>query len=227
MDCESAAGWHRLFQDTDGDCRFTVTDLGHWAQHVFFLPGDSLLSAVLKHAPAVARFLELTPDDYGGAFPGVLSTLVWLSATLALLTFATAVRNLDRLLTAYVLSFHAEARRRVLMTKIRFTTRVHRLMERYARRERGMEESSIQVAEVPPLNETELAILEWHATLSPGCMATAREIAAGLELPAHEAEHALAKLTEMQLLQTGFGLVDGEVTYHLSRPGHVFLRARK
>ena len=64
--------------DQNGDGVFTISDVGELIEWFFFLPGDGLIYLALETTPGLARFLELSPDLYGGWLSGVISVVLWL-----------------------------------------------------------------------------------------------------------------------------------------------------
>lgn len=72
------ARWEALKQDMNGDGAFTIGDVWGWAGWILFLPGDGAVIALMKYAPGVAQFLELSPAFLGGWVSGALSTIVWM-----------------------------------------------------------------------------------------------------------------------------------------------------
>ena len=68
-----------LQADMNVDQLVTISDVWLWLGWFFFLPGDALLAAAIA-LPAFGTFFEITQDDYGGWFSGIVSVVVWLFA---------------------------------------------------------------------------------------------------------------------------------------------------
>jgi hypothetical protein len=66
-------------KDANGDGIVTTADVSHWAEWIFFAPGDWLILAIMKHQPDAAVFFEMTPDLQSGLLSGILSLAVWLA----------------------------------------------------------------------------------------------------------------------------------------------------
>ena len=76
---QAEAGRWFLAIDMNCDGVFTISDVFHWFEWVFFLPADGLLWALMEWQ-SVATFLEVTPAAYSGWFSGIVSAFIWLIA---------------------------------------------------------------------------------------------------------------------------------------------------
>ncbi len=79
----------------------------------FFLPGDWLIYWLASRVPPVAELLGIGPADYGGAFAGFLSWLLWLAFAIALIAAAATVRRFDRAVTRGIVGGVAELKRHI------------------------------------------------------------------------------------------------------------------
>lgn len=71
--------------DMNSDGLFTVSDVwlwltlgADWAEWLFFLPGNSLIWALLKYQASLATFLEINTEFYNSWITGIVSAIVWL-----------------------------------------------------------------------------------------------------------------------------------------------------
>lgn len=81
-----AAGRQWTFvADMTGNGTVTVSDFWLWIEWLYFWPGDGLIYLVMKYAPAVAAFLELTPGKYSGPLSLFVSFGLWIVALVLLL----------------------------------------------------------------------------------------------------------------------------------------------
>lgn len=70
--------------DMNFDGIVNAVDYWLWLKWVFFYPGDCVLQWMFKHAPTLAKGLELSSlDSFGGAGSGVISLWVFMFATMA------------------------------------------------------------------------------------------------------------------------------------------------
>ena len=69
----------RFAADMNRSGAVTISDVWLWLKWLYFYPGDGLLYIVIRKAPALAKFFEITFDSYSGIFSGLVSFLVWLS----------------------------------------------------------------------------------------------------------------------------------------------------
>jgi hypothetical protein len=68
--------------DMNFDGLINATDVWLWLKWLFFYPGDFIMQYMLKHAPLLAKGLEVTLESFGGAGSGVLSLWVFMAATM-------------------------------------------------------------------------------------------------------------------------------------------------
>ena len=221
MDESSATPWPSLTRDMNSDGQFTLSDVWLWIVHAYFLPGDAVLWVLLTYTPGLAAFLELGPGSYHGLFTAMVSGTVWLVALVIVGVVYGLVRNVDQALTALVIRYYLEWRRRfrVLRTWTACQLREIRLGLPLSRHERGPE---IDLGELE-LSELEQNVLRSTALLAPGYVYTASDIAGSLEIRRGQAKRTLDRLKSLQLLETGFSASDGETGYRLSQSGRLLV----
>lgn len=56
----------------------TVSDLWLWIKWLYFWPGDGLIYLILRKAPEVAAFFELSAAKFGGPLSLFLSFPMWI-----------------------------------------------------------------------------------------------------------------------------------------------------
>lgn len=221
MDESSTTPWPSLTRDMNADGQFTLSDVWLWIVHVYFLPGDAVLWAALTYAPGLATFLELGPGSYHGLFTAMVSGGVWLVALVIIGVVYGLVRNLDQALTACVVRYYREWRRRfrVLRTWTLCQLRALKLRLPLWQHEAAPE---LDLGELE-LSDLERDVLRSTALLAPGYVYTAIDIAGSLEIRRSEAIRTLDRLRSLQLLETGFSASDGERGYRLSQSGRFFV----
>ena len=63
--------------DTNGDSIITISDVVNWIIWLFFLPGDTFLYCIITIFPNIARFFEVSNDNFHGFLSGFLSFFAW------------------------------------------------------------------------------------------------------------------------------------------------------
>lgn len=208
--------WSTLSLDADADGRVTIRDLLPWLEHAFFLPGDMLIGLLVAHAPRVAGFLELGPEDVGTALAKGLAVAVWLGG-LIVVTFAVGVvRHADRVMTAWI---HGR------LAGLARASRVLRRRLAGWRRRRAARAGSISV-EAVELDPLEAAVLRCHSGLDELSVMSAAGVAAALKLPERRIEDAARRLRELRLLERGFGTDGGSEGHRITRYGQMYLLER-
>ena len=82
-----------LRMDMTRDGIVTISDVWEFLYSLFFYPGDWVVSKIIYSDFGI--FFEFSGADYGGAFSGCISFLVWL---FAYLLFSTACKIISALL---------------------------------------------------------------------------------------------------------------------------------
>jgi hypothetical protein len=68
----------RFVWDMNGDGVYTISDTLLVAKWLFFAPGDWFLLMVIRHAPDMGVYFEITPKDLYGFGSGAISILCWM-----------------------------------------------------------------------------------------------------------------------------------------------------
>ncbi|HEX6994441.1 MAG TPA: hypothetical protein VF339_09895 [Gammaproteobacteria bacterium] len=197
-------------------------DLAAFLIELFFLPGNWLVWAIVEHTPAVARLLDIGPHDYGGAFAGCVSALVWIAALIVASVVWCKIRELDERLTSALVRGCAELCRRVRVARVRVACALarHRAPGRPAPREAA---GGIELAEELELDAQTLRLLRAHAELGAGRSLPVSEAAAIVGSRRHDTLRMLARLQALELIRPAFGGPDGEAAYALTAAGRAFL----
>ncbi len=217
MDESGTTHWLSLTRDMNADGQFTLSDVWLWVVHVYFVPGDAVLWMLLTYVPGLAIFLELGPGNYHGLFTALVSGGIWLVALIIAGVTYGLVRNLDQALTAVVVRYYREWRRRYRVARTWTACQLRGLTRRLpVRRHEAAPELVLGELE---LSELEHEVLRATALLAPGYVYTASDIAGSLDIRRREAKRALDRLKSLHLLDTGFSASDGESGYRLSQSG--------
>jgi hypothetical protein len=183
----------------------------------FFLPGDWLIYLLASRVPPLAALLGVGPADYGGAFAGLLSWLLWIAFAIALIAAAATVRRFDRAVTRGIVDGVAELERRIRMA-VAFA--------RYRRRRKVVRKEPTFDGEEPTLSRDEERALELHARLAPGFALAVSDVAEELGVRVYEVRSVVERLQRLKLLQSTVGGLDGETAYTLTSAGRALLRLR-
>lgn len=75
------------------DAQAILTRIPDWAAQAYFYPGDSFISFLLKYDATLglARYFEIKPEWYGGAFSALVSAPVWIVVLLILVWVARLI----------------------------------------------------------------------------------------------------------------------------------------
>jgi len=210
----------QLTLDANGDGQFTLTDLLERLWSLFFLPGDLFLYALSTYVGPLARWLELSPADYGGFASAVLSVGAWFVVfAIASITYHY-VRDVDRRLTSATRRLVATARLRV---RISYAVLRQRWRAWVAARRPAQQVEMVREVE---LSSTELRVLQLHAALAAGYALSASEVAHALRARLYATNELLSGLKELGLLNRAIGGTDDETSYTLTAAGRALLAAR-
>jgi DNA-binding MarR family transcriptional regulator len=184
-----------------------LIDIALWFYRGFFVPGDRLVSLLETGSP-------------GSLQSGFISAVVWLGAIALVLGVCRLIRNLDRMLTAFVIRLYEALQRalRVIARRLRIAFRSYALA-RQARLART------EVSELPGLTALQFDVLQSHAGLPPAYLVTPSEIASALDMRSSDVEQVLGTLRTLSLVERSLGAGDGEDGYRLTRAGEVLLAA--
>jgi hypothetical protein len=183
----------------------------------FYLPGDWLIYWLSSRVPPLAELLGVGPADYGGAFAGLLSWLLWIAFAIALIAAAATVRRFDRAVTSGLVDGVAELKRRIRMA-VAFA--------RYRRQRKVVRKEPTFDGEEPSLSRDEERALELHARLAPGFALAVNVVAEELDVRDYEVRSVVERLQRLTLLQSTVGGLDGETAYTLTSAGRALLRLR-
>jgi DNA-binding MarR family transcriptional regulator len=206
--------------DLTGDGGVTISDLSRWAVEAFFLPGDWAIWALARYAPAVARFLELDADSYGGVVSGVVSALGWLAVLLVLVVVWESIRRFDDAATQRVRLAYVEGRRRarIAWAGIRFRLRGGRPAD---------PPPEIELAESLELTAAQLRILRAALDLEPPHALEVDALTGELGLRPREVSRLLEELASLNLLAAGAGRGRGSTAYTITSVGRAYLIFRQ
>ncbi|HEX7079706.1 MAG TPA: hypothetical protein VF329_01665 [Gammaproteobacteria bacterium] len=210
-----------LFVAIEAAKPLTLADLGPLLLMLFFLPGDWLIWAALTHAPAVARFLELAPQSYGGLLSGFVSACAWIALLIGTSMTYTAIRDFDEALTRRIVNLYQDACRRARIAAALTAYRWRRLRGSLEARQ------TPQLSEELVLTDEEIRVLRAHAKVGPGYALAVGELAAALGARTYEVQRTLERLTRLNLLRSTIGGLDGQNAYHLTPAGRAFLVFRQ
>jgi hypothetical protein len=203
---------------------FTISDIGLVLGPLFFAPGDWLLWAMAVYAAPVARFLELSPADYGGLFSGFVSALAWLALLTISFIAYRAVRDFDEALTYRIVQLYREVRRNIRVTSNRVRFEVRRLEAKREERRRRIE-PSLELYEEIDVSPAELRVLRAHADLPAGHALPIADTTAALGVSKDEARRLVGRLKQLNLLTGALG-GGGDSAYTLTSAGAAFLLFR-
>ncbi|BCO32038.1 hypothetical protein TspCOW1_21410 [Thiohalobacter sp. COW1] len=79
--------------DMNHDGAITISDVDNWAEWIFFYPGDWLIKYLTNDMNAVARFFEISYNDYGGLLSGIISSVCWLAILFTVGAITLAVED--------------------------------------------------------------------------------------------------------------------------------------
>jgi hypothetical protein len=181
----------------------------------FYLPGNWALYLLGSQAPGTAGMLGIGSEDYGGFAAGMIAWLFWIALAVALIVTTSAVRRVDAAMTRGLAAGFADLRRRARMALA---------FARYRRRRRVVRREPTFDGEEPSLSSDEVRALELHAKLAPGFALSVSDVGEELDLRAHQARAVLERLSQLKLLQSTVGGLDGEPAYTVTAGGRALLR---
>lgn len=201
----------------------TMDHLTESASDLFFVPGNYVLSILVTKLPQLAQFLGLSSDDYSGVLSGFLSALVWLALAMLVGAAIELCRRAVRTVTRSIANLWRDLLRAARMTRTWVASRIHQFKHRKRAARRDVASEHVEIHD---LDDLELAALRSHATLKPGFMMTATDLADDLGIRTSESQRMLSKLTGLRLVhRSAGGGRDEEEGYVLSRLGQSFLAA--
>ena len=84
----------KFVKDVNHDGYITISDVFKWIVWLFFYPGDLCIKLLIKKAPGVARFLELSYRDYGSTFSAIISAVSWIIIVIIVLVLFSSIIGL-------------------------------------------------------------------------------------------------------------------------------------
>lgn len=208
--------WHPFVWDVNRDGDFTVTDLGLWLQHAFFLPGDWIIWMMLRYAPGIGRFLEVDAGAYGSTVAALLSVFAWLGVTVLVMTTSHYLAAADRAVTSLLRGTLTRTLARLHIAR----RAVGQLVVRW-RRELGF----ARKAELPRLNTEELRVLKAHAYVEPASSLALSDLVRATGVPRSQIVEILDRLRAMHLLDRRGDSPSTEAGYCLTGSGRELLSA--
>jgi hypothetical protein len=210
----------RFALDANGDGEITAADVTACLEALFFLPGDTLLFALLTWVTPLARGLGFGPADFGGVVSGAFSACAWLASYTLCSIAWHYVRDLDHRATGALRRLVATG---VLRIRIAHALLRQRLRAHWAARRPPPAEAAVREVE---LSTPELRVLQVHAALAPGYALSVGEVTQALRARPYDAEKLLRGLKDLGLLDRTQGGIDDEAAYTLSAAGKALLAAR-
>jgi DNA-binding MarR family transcriptional regulator len=209
--------WHPLVWDVNNDGSFTVTDLGLWLQHVFFLPGDWIIWMILRYAPEVGRFLEVDTREYGTSFSALLSVFSWLAVIVTIMTTSHYLASIDRAVTGLL--------RGILSRGLMHAHALRRALGNAFRRRLDWLRRGVKKGDLPTLTTEELRVLKAHAYVNPNSALALSDLVRATGVPRAQIVDILDRLRELHLIDRRTGASSGEPGYRLTDPGRDLLSA--
>jgi hypothetical protein len=214
---EGASIWDRLGADLNGDGKFSIADVVPWLLDILVIPGDALIYLLLTYAPDAAEFFELSSDDYGGAVSLWASVLIWLAALIIVGTILSAIRALDRKLTAWVAERFAELGRRFRVFRRLLVTSLRMRSWRKASAVEGLEIGSVELA------ADETTVLRCLSSIDDGAVLTLDEIAAKLGCSTRAVIPVLRHLSDLRFIERGAEKVTQREGHRIAVAGQMYL----
>jgi DNA-binding MarR family transcriptional regulator len=211
--------WLPLEWDLNHDGRFTISDIGLWLQHAFFLPGDWLIWTSMRYWPELSRFLEVGSRHYGSSFSALISVFVWLAVMVTILTTSHWLAAMDRAVTRAIREALA-----AMMIKFRI---VRRLIAESFRRRRARLTDLVSASQGPQLNAEELRVLKAHGYVRPPGTLALSDIVRATGVPRSQVVTILARLHELELLDAQEAENSNERAYALTEPGRLLAGIEK
>jgi len=213
---DTSIPWKSLVWDGNADGRITVSDVGLWLQTLFFLPGDTLIWMALRYAPAVTRFFEVDSAQYGSTFSALLSVLIWLAVSVAVMTASHWIAALDRAATTILRDSLTGVLTRAHIAARAVSDVFSRRRSAFGRWWRGSDNR-------PKLNSEELRVLRAHSHVDPAAALALGDLVRATGVPRIQIVDILDRLRELHLLDRRVDPESNEFGYALTSPGRQFL----
>jgi DNA-binding MarR family transcriptional regulator len=203
--------WLPFEWDVNNDGNLTVTDIGLWLEHAFFLPGDWVIWASLRYWPELGRFFEVDARAYGSTFSALISVFVWLAIIVVIMTTSHALAELDRAMTRSL---------RLVLGSIAIKLRIaRRLIVEGIRAKRVELRAAMHSNPGPELSAEELRVLKAHAYLEPPATLALSDLVRATGVPRSQITPILERLQSLDLLDSPEGVSQAERAYALTKPG--------
>jgi DNA-binding MarR family transcriptional regulator len=207
--------WIPFVWDVNADGRFTVTDVGLWLQHAFFLPGDWVIWMTIRYLPDLGQFLEVDAAQYRSTFSALISVFCWLAIAVVVMTASHILATVDRAITRTIRAFWT-----------RTVTRWHivrRLTAETLARQRKQVAGLLSRAERPRLSSEELRVLKAHAHIDPSSALALSDLVRATGVPRVQIVAILDRLRELNLIDKRVNPQSNEQGYALTAPGRAWL----
>jgi hypothetical protein len=207
-----------LVADANGDGHVTLADARLWIEHLFFLPGDWAVWALIRYARPLAAEFGIGAPVYGGLLAGTISAAFWFLAGIMV-----------GVAYDYVVSFDNRATRG--MHRLRaHTLRALRVAVVWLRAQfkpaEPARDEPVNVELDVDLSAIAFRVLSELAVLKPGYASSAVDVARELSLRAEDVRDLLDTLQRGGLVVRTLGGGEGESGYTLSRRGRERLAQR-
>lgn len=190
----------------------TLNDFGIAILDAFFLPGNVALSHVSANAPGVALQLGIAAGDHGVLLPVFVSVLSWSLLLFLIWRIATFVEYGVQIVKALVTRSWSAILYRFRSLKARSN---YKLRQMVLAREPGIAVSTSE----NEFDDLDLTVLRTGATLPPGLVLSAPELAAQLTKRPAQVQRSLDKLRQYKLVDNVIGDTDGFENYRLTESG--------
>ena len=190
----------------------TLNDLSFVVLDAFLLPGNIALSQVSVHAPEVASQLGIAAGDHGILLTVFVSVLSWSLLLLLIRKIVRSVEYVAQIAKALVTRSCSQIAYRFRSLKARIVYRSRKLVP--------AEEPGIAVSTPETeFDDLDLNVLRTGATLPPGLLLTAPELAGQLTKRPAQVQRSLDKLRKYKLVDSVIGDTDGFDNYRMTESG--------
>lgn len=189
-----------------------LNDIGIAVFDVFLLPANVALSRVATYSPELASQLGIAADEQEILLPVLVSLLSWSLLLLLIWKIAALLEYVAQI-------FKALVTRAVSWIAYRFRSlcarTVYRLRQMIPAREPGIMVSTPE----NDFDELDLTVLQTGATLPPGLLLSAPELAGQLTKRPAQVQRSLDKLRKYKLVDNVIGETEGFDNYRLTESG--------
>jgi len=189
-----------------------LNDLGAAVFDAFLLPGNIALSQVSANSTETASQLGLTAEDPGLMLPVLVSLLSWSLLLLLFWKIATFAEYVAQIVKALVTSACSQIAYRFRSFRARIA---YKLRQMIPAQEPGIAVSTPE----NDFNDLDLTVLRTGATLPPGLLLSAPELAGQLTKRPSQVQRSLDKLRKYKLVDSVIGETDGFDNYRLTESG--------